>query len=90
MIAYKPFSFYFDVCKRHRVKIENLLAKHHMNLLVKSFSDLYFKHASLDEFEQIAQEYKISHESILEIYVLGRFVELMLHDELKKSKQKVH
>lgn len=90
MTPLKEFSFYFDLCKRHRVKIEILLAKDRMNLLIKSFGDLYFKHADLDEFGKIAEKYKLSHEGIMEVYVLGRFTELMYFDELKKRKRKLN
>lgn len=90
MTVYRQFSHYFEMCKRHKVRVEILMAKHHMNLLMQSFKDLYFKDANLDEFRKIADEYKLSFDGILEIFVMGRFMELMQIDELKKQKRKLN
>lgn len=84
MTPLKDFNHYFNLCKRHKVRVENLLATDKMHLLIQGVKDIFERHGDLSKINLLEEKSNLSRDAIIEIYTLGRFIELLYMDEVKK------
>lgn len=85
----QDFDKYFQLCKKYKQSLEKLLAHKQINLLCESNKNLItglLAH-NLDNLEEIASQYKLSVNSVIETYFLGIFIEKVVEYQEKESEK---
>lgn len=86
----KDFGVYFNFVSAYRIQLQGILGKQgHISQLTQVHIDIMKEKASLEhlqEIQRLSKEYKISEDSIYEIFFLGRYIEKLVRSKKMISK----